>query len=168
MTQAADAAQAPPVDTTKITPTSGKVFLVGHGKGVQKYRCTASADNTTFTWAFVEPQADLIDDNGKLIVTHSQGPTWTAVPPDGSAVKLAAGKTAAKVDSPAPTRDIPWLLVPVEAVPNSATTGLLAGTTSVQRLNTQGGTPPPNAECKAQTVNKEVSVPYKADYFFWK
>src|SRR5215207_5691394 len=35
---------------------------------------------------------------------------------------------------------------------------LLTGTTFIQRLNTQGGTQPPAAECKAQTENKVKEV----------
>jgi hypothetical protein len=45
---------------------------------------------------------------------------------------------------------------------------LLTGTTFIQRLNTQGGTQPPNAECQAQTAGKVKEVPYKADYIFFK
>jgi hypothetical protein len=168
MTQAADAApKAPPVDTTTITPTSGQVFLVGHAKGVQIYKCQSATANgtTTFSWTFVEPRADLLTDNGQLI-KHSKGPTWTAA--DGSAVSLATGQKPTSVPSSAPDRDIPWLLVPVGPAPNSAATGLLTGTTSIQRLNTKGGTAPPTAECKAQTADKVKEVPYKADYYFWK
>ena len=47
-------------------------------------------------------------------------------------------------------------------------TGVLAATTFIQRLNTQGGTQPPVAECKAQTLGKVKEVPYKADYVFFK
>jgi hypothetical protein len=163
MTQAADAAPAPPVDTTPITPTSGQVFLVGHAKGVQIYTCNGNGD-----WGKSVPRADLVDDAGTLVVKHSKGPTWTAVA-DGSAVSLVTGTKPTSVDSPAPARDIPWLLVPVGPAPTSSTTpGLLTGTTSIQRLNTQGGTAPPAAECKAQTAGKVKEVPYKADYFFWR
>jgi hypothetical protein len=50
----------------------------------------------------------------------------------------------------------------------SATTGLLVGTKFIQRVNTQGGTQPPTAECKPQTSGKVKAVPYKADYYFYK
>ena len=46
--------------------------------------------------------------------------------------------------------------------------GLLTATTFIQRLNTQGGTQPPAAECKEQTLGKVKEVPYKADYVFFK
>jgi len=169
MTQVAHAKPAPPVDTTPITPTSGQVFLVGHAKGVQKYRCTANTATNTFGWTFVEPVADLIDDNGKLIVTHFKGPTWTAVA-DGSAVSRDASREVKSVDSPAPDRDIPWLLVPVAPAPGASNDAgdLLTGTTFIQRLETKGGTAPPAAACKAQTAGKVKEVPYKADYAFWR
>jgi hypothetical protein len=166
MTQAADAAPAPPDVPANLVPTSGQVFLVGHAKGVQKYKCATDPVTKTIKWAFVEPQADLVGDNGQLI-KHSKGPTWTAA--DGSAVSLATGQKATSAASPAPDRDIPWLLVPVGPAPTSSPTpGLLTGTTSIQRLNTKGGTAPPDAECKAQTLGKVKDVPYKADYFFWR
>jgi Protein of unknown function (DUF3455) len=57
--------------------------------------------------------------------------------------------------SPAPDRNIPWLLVPVAANDDSNNPGdLLKDTTFIQRINTQGGTQPPAASCKAQTKNK--------------
>jgi hypothetical protein len=63
----------------------------------------------------------------------------------------------------------PFRRVPVKAAGDSNDAGdLLTGTTFVQRINTQGGTQPPAAECKAQTENKVKEVPYKADYVFFR
>jgi Protein of unknown function (DUF3455) len=181
MSQVAHADPAPPTlpDSAKnifVDPATNKLFLVGHATGVQIYTCNGAG-----SWGSSVPRADLVDDNGKLIVKHSQGPTWTAVP-DGSAVSLVPGQKPtpavspapgqkptpadSPADNPAPTRDIPWLLVPVG--PASTTPGVLTGTTSIQRINTQGGIHPPDAECNAQTNQKAVEVPYKADYYFWK
>ena len=65
---------------------------------------------------------------------------------------------------------IPWLLLSTVQAPNfpPVAGGLLTGTQFIQRVDTQGGTAPPVAECKPQTLNKVVEVPYKADYYFWK
>ena len=165
MTQVAHADLAPPTVPDAIAPPSGntaKVFLVGHAKGVQIYTC----DGTKWVLPSV-PRADLIDDAGNLVVKHAGTvggpPTWTSTA-DNSAVK---GVAKASADSPAPTRDIPWLRVttaPLAGGPQD----LLTGTQFIQRVNTKGGTPPPDAECKAQTSGKVKEVPYKADYYFWK
>ena len=59
-------------------------------------------------WTFVAPRADLVGDNGQLIVKHFAGPTWQAT--DGSSVKgtvLQRATVADKDGNPA----IPWLLL---------------------------------------------------------
>jgi hypothetical protein len=157
MTQAANAAPAPPnVPANLVPPTGNQVFLVGHGKGVQIYQCNGT------TWTFVAPRATLTGDNGQVVATHFAGPTWQA--PDGSKV---TGKAIAKDPAdplPADAKNIQQLLL--QATPVGA--GVLGATTYIQRLNTQGGTQPPTAECKPQTSGKVKEVPYKADYYFWK
>jgi hypothetical protein len=174
MTQAADAApKAPPAAPANLAPPAGnEAFLVGHAKGVQIYKCQSATANgtTTFSWAFVEPRADLLTDNGQLI-KHSKGPKW-AVDADGSGVIRDPNPSSVvkSENSPAPDRDIPWLLVPVAPAPGASNDpgDLLTGTTFIQRLNTKGGTQPPAAECKAQTAGKVKEIPYKADYVFFK
>ena len=44
----------------------------------------------------------------------------------------------------------------------------LAATTHVQRIATTGGLTPPASECTADDVGEQRSVPYTADYVFWK
>jgi len=46
--------------------------------------------------------------------------------------------------------------------------GVLAGVTSIQRINTLGGQPPPAATCDpVKHKGKEARVPYRADYYFY-
>jgi hypothetical protein len=159
MTQMANAAPAPPTGPADLAPPAGnEMFLASHGKGVQIYQCNGTS------WVFLEPRATLTTDNGQVI-NHSKGPTWTA-PADGSTVTAKAiAKDPTNFD-PATAKDIQQLLLQVTSpVPSS---GLLAGTTYIQRINTQGGTQPPTAECKAQTAGKVKEVPYQADYLFFK
>jgi hypothetical protein len=162
MTQVAHAALAPPTlppGTENIAAPTGQVFLVGHAKGVQKYTCDGAK------WVLPSvPQADLVDDAGKLIVTHFGGPTWQATA-DDSAVK---GTVQQRALSPAAGPTIDWLLLSTAPAEGSPTTGLLVGTKFIQRVETQGGTAPPAAACKPQTLNKVHEVPYKADYYFYK
>ena len=68
---------------------------------------------------------------------------------------------------PATAKDIQQLRLDVPTGGASGG-GLLGATTFIQRLNTQGGTQPPTAECKAQTAGKVKEVPYQADYVFFK
>ncbi len=167
MTQVANAAPAPP---NVPVPDGVSKFLVAQAKGVQIYQCKSVTANgtTSFSWTFQEPRADLVGDNGQLI-EHSKGPTWT-FEADGSGVIRDLDQKVVSVDSPAPDRDIPWLLVPVEPAPGASNDegDLLTGTTFIQRINTQGGTQPPAASCKAQTAGKVQEVPYKADYVFFR
>ena len=139
----------------QITPGVGnKVFLVGHGVGVQIYTCNGS------TWSSAVPRANLYDDNGKLIITHFRGPTWQAK--DGS---QAHGTVVNKVNLDQTAID--WVLLSTTTTP-----GLdgdrLVDTTFIQRLDTVGGLTPPAADCNAATANTVVEVPYTAEYVFWK
>ena len=79
-----------------------KPFLVGHAIGWQVHTCAATA--TGYAWSFDGPTATLYDDHGKLLATHSAGPTWTRA--------TAARSSATVVDRAfvSPTA-IPWLLL---------------------------------------------------------
>jgi hypothetical protein len=167
MTQMAHAAPPQPDVPKDLVPDGVSQFLVAHAKGVQIYKCQ-SGTNGAFSWAFVEPRADLVGDNGQLI-KHTKGPTWTAEA-DGSSVSRDPSRLVKSVSVTSPDRDIPWLLVPVAPAPGATNDpgNLLTGTTFIQRIHTQGGTQPPNAECKAQTADKVKEVPYQADYVFFR
>jgi hypothetical protein len=144
-----------PAVTGQIQVGEGnKVFLVGHGVGVQIYTCSGSV------WSAAVPRANLYGDNGQLITTHFSGPTWQAK--DGS---KAVGTVVDKVivDRTA----IPWLLLSARTTPG-ADGDRLVDTTFIQRTNTTGGLTPPAAECNAATAGNVVEVPYTAEYVFWK
>jgi Protein of unknown function (DUF3455) len=134
--------------------TGNKVFLVGHGVGVQIYTCNGSV------WSSAVPRANLYDDNGKLIISHFAGPSWQAA--DGS---KAVGTVVDKVD--VDRTAIPWVLLSATTTPGPDGDRLV-DTTFIQRLNTTGGLTPPAADCNAATAGKVVEVPYTADYVFWK
>ncbi len=124
------AAPAPPDVPENIRPGDGhKVFLKGHAVGVQIYRCNPTA--TGHAWQLVAPRADLYGDNGKVVVTHSAGPSWQAK--DGSKI------VASRVDGVDVAGTIPWLLLkatPASVAPEGTR---LAGTTHIQRVDTVGG-----------------------------
>jgi len=130
------------------------------GVGVQIYICTAkeTATGTAFAWTFVAPQANLLNDEGKMVGTHFIGPTWQGN--DGSSVvgKRAAGAT---VD---PT-SLPWLLL--TATSHGAEPGRFSEITSIQRLSTVGGNAPADG-CDAGHVGTILQVPYAAEYVFYR
>jgi hypothetical protein len=143
-----------PLDPRTTSPSS-KLFLVLHAVGVQKYACQANG-----TWLFTDPEADLYRQEGarKAVGTHflnfaTGRPVWRFR--DGSAVEAAR-----TVSVPAAPGNIASLLLQKVAT----TPGRLGKTTSVQRLNPEGGVAPATA-C---TPGATLAVPYESDYFFWK
>jgi Protein of unknown function (DUF3455) len=134
--------------------STNKVFLIGHGVGVQTYTCNGSV------WSSAVPRANLYDDNGKLIISHFAGPSWQAA--DGS---KAVGTVVDKVTPDESA--IPWVLLSAKttAGPDG---DRLVDTSFIQRLDTVGGLTPPAADCNAATAGKVVEAPYTAEYVFWK
>ena len=122
-----------------------------HAEGAQVYECKSDTGGKLM-WQFREPIATLIVD-GETVGTHTAGPVWELN--DGS-------KILGKVTGRAPgdtDMDIP--LLRLESTPQSPR-GLLAGITSIQRLNTRGGV----AQGPCERAGSLLSVPYSADYVF--
>ncbi len=138
-------------------PADQLLTLQTHAKGVQIYQCRPAKDDATrFAWVFVAPEASLFDQTGRKIAKHYAGPTWESL--DGS---LVVGQVAAKADSP-DGHSIPWLLLTAKSTSGR---GQFSAVTSIQRLHTVGGDAPP--ACTAKQEEKQLRVPYTADYFFF-
>jgi hypothetical protein len=150
---------APEVPSTIDVVGDFKPYLVGHAVGWQVHTCKPTA--TGHAWSFDGPVATLHDDRGRLLATHAAGPTWTAR--DGSSVAGAVIDRAV-VSSTA----IPWLLLRATPDPNGPEDGRLSATTHIQRTATTGGLTPAASECTADHLGETRSVPYTADYVFWK
>jgi hypothetical protein len=150
----------PPIVPTAIQVPAGHVpFLLGHATGTQNYTCQPSG--TGYAWTLVAPDAKLVDDKGKQIMTHFAGPTWQAK--DGSRV------VGARVDGvPSPTGAIPWLLLRATSTTEGPDGGdKLTATTYIQRVNTTGGVAPADG-CNAGAVGAAVNVSYTSDYYFYR
>ncbi|KAJ3111153.1 hypothetical protein HDU96_005937 [Phlyctochytrium bullatum] len=155
--------------------------------GTQNYNCNATATNT-FAWALKEPEAALYvylpmkDGTFRLREVGTHGftspffvnPYWTIK--DEDCVATIDFLPAARADSPQdPKTNIPWLATKratttakIATKPegcSTLTTKLYLGSTLMLRLNTVGGVAPPAGECKADTVNKVVKVPYHTAYW---
>ena len=137
-------------------PANEDVILVAHATGWQIYTCELSG--VTHGWKLKAPDAELRDSRGAIIGHHFAGPTWKHI--DGSEV---TGKAVAKVDSPQ-SDSIPWLLVTATAHSGN---GTFTRVTTIQRINTHGGQPPPAADCNSSKQNNEAKSPYTADYYFY-
>ena len=130
------------------------MFLVAHvSTGVQIYKCDGKA------WTFVAPEADLVGDNGKLIISTAPGRC-------GRRRTAAVLRRGAGEGDGRPDRDS---LAPAqghEPTQSPTATGWRAPPSS------NGSTPTAASHrrirCNAATSGTEKRVPYKADYFFYK
>lgn len=151
-------AQNPP--PTEVTPPAGnKAVLTLVGVGDLTYECKAVADKPgTFAWTFAGPMAKLMDADKKEVGKYFAGPTWAAN--DGSAV---TGKQIAV--APGAAGAIPLQLV--QAAPSTGK-GAMSDVTYIQRLKTVGGVAPASPACAAANAGAKTTVPYQADYVFYK
>jgi uncharacterized protein DUF3455 len=147
-------APAAAADVPDTIAARGETLIVTtHAIGAQVYECKIDSDGK-LTWQFREPIATLIID-GKTVGRHFAGPAWEMT--DGSAV---SAKISAQAPGATPD-DIPLLRLDVATRHGS---GLLSGVTTVQRLHTRGG----RADAACDSPGTFLSVPYSADYAFYK
>jgi hypothetical protein len=138
-------------------PAGQKAAMTWTGTGELTYECRAKADDASaFEWAFVGPEAKLMDAKSRAATgKYYAGPTWEAA--DGSKI---TGKQVAV--APASAGNIPFQLVKTEPG-----TGAMKDVTYIQRVNTKGGVAPAEA-CNASMKGGKKTVPYSADYVFFK
>ena len=171
-----------------ITPPPGNSeFLVGNAVGTQGYVCLPTgAGGNPWTVNSARPEATLFTNffgHPFQIITHFLSPDANPnqnapnpLPPGGSATWQSSldtssvwgkkvGSINAGSDPSCPNSGaIPCLLLQSIGNQQGPTGGeLLADTTYIQRLNTNGGSAPTTA-C---TVGQTQLVPYTADYHFF-
>jgi hypothetical protein len=154
------AAVAPPTGiTSAITaPADEEPAFVLRGEGTHAFECRPLAsDPNRFAWAFATPNVTLYD-AGRPVARHAAENTWEATG-DRSSV---SGAPRARQDGGA--SNLPWLLFRTQSTQD---TGLFAGVTSVQRVNTAGGVAP-DSGCDASNAGKETRVAVAADYYFYR
>jgi hypothetical protein len=133
-------------------PGETLVALV-HAQGAQVYECKTNAAGG-LAWQFREPVATLLE-GGKTIGRHYAGPLWELA--DGS---IVAAKAVGRAPGATP-QDIPLLKLETTSRRGS---GRLADVSTIQRLDTKGGT----AEGPCPAAGALLSVPYSADYAFYR
>jgi len=122
--------------------------------GSQVYECKPDPAAGTLIWQFREPIAALFI-SGQTVGRHYAGPHWELI--DGSTVR---GKVAGRAPA-ASDKDIPLLKIDVAS---RRGVGRLTDVTTIQRINTKGGV----AEVPCHEAGPFLSVPYSADYTFFK
>lgn len=145
-------------DAVKV-PAGHKVMMKTVGVGEITYECRAKKDAAgQFEWAFVGPDARLMDRMGKQVGKY-YGPPATWESSDGS--KVTATQLAV---APAGAGNLPLQLVKANPAMGN---GAMQGVSHIQRVATRGGVAPPSACGPAESGKKQI-VTYQADYIFWK
>ena len=141
-------------------PAGNVVALETTGVGVLNYECRTNVAATgQIGWTLVTPKADLIDRTGKTIGTYSGPPaTWTHN--DGSTV---IGTQLAL----APAIGGNNIALQLSKGTPGMNAGAMQNVTYIQRINTKGGQDLSKA-CGPADVGDKLTLPYQADYIFWK
>jgi len=141
-------------------PAGHEVVLETTAVGVLNYECKANAANAgAIGWMLASPKADLLDRNGKTVVSYSGPPaTWTHM--DGSSVVGTQVAIAPVVGS----NNLPLQLA--KAAPG-AVAGAMKNVSFIQRVKTKGGQEFTKA-CSQADLGDKLTLPYQADYIFWK
>lgn len=124
--------------------------------GAHVYQCKATAAGPA-AWTFVAPDATLYEGTRSIGVHKS--PTLFESTSDRSSVSALLRATQA-----AGGGNLPWALYRAQPL---AASGMFAGITSIQRVNTAGGVAPATG-CSAANLGAETRVPFTADYYFYR
>jgi hypothetical protein len=139
-----------------LNPDKLVVHRVISATGVQIYTCGTDPAGAP-SWIFKAPEAELSDEDNKVIGKHYAGPSWEAF----------GGKVVGKVKAsmPAPSGDsIPWLLLDITTREGA---GDLTQARAIVRMDTKDGKAP-GTGCQAAQSGQELRVPYTAVYVFLK
>ena len=141
-------------------PAGHQVALETTAVGVLNYECKANMPTAgTIGWVLVSPKADLLDRTGKNVAAYTGPPaTWAHV--DGSAVIGTQIAIAPQLGG----TNIPLQLASGKG---AAGPGMLQNVTYIQRIKTKGGQDFSKA-CTQADLGDKLTLPYQADYIFWK
>jgi hypothetical protein len=140
-------------------PAGHRVVLEAQGRGDLLYECQAvKRAPYEYAWLLLSPGIKLTDGAGNT-VSYYPGARARWVHSDGS--KVSAREL---VEVPGDGQSLP--LLRAMAGP-SDTPGMLANISYIQARRTVAGIVA-NPPCTAATLGMRVSVPYEADYVFWR
>ena len=152
------AAIAPPGVAPVLQPSAAEQPSMALSEaGVNIFECRPNAGAAGgYAWSFIAPDATLYD--GNRSVARRTTPNLWESSEDRTSV---SGFARAALNS---GDNLPWALY--RALP-VGDTGLFAGVTSIQRVNTRGGLAPPTG-CTEATAGSEQRVAFTADYYFYR
>jgi hypothetical protein len=157
----ATAPGATPVTTPSLgffskikAPSTVEPTLQLTSRGVQIFRCEKREQG--LVWVFRQPQAELLDSNGKTVGQH--GANFSFEHDDGS--RLVS--TIVAYDEASKPTDLRWLLLTTRSFGK----GALENVSHVQRVNTAGGMPP--ARCQSSQLNQLLRVDFTSDFVFYR
>ncbi|HUQ87281.1 MAG TPA: DUF3455 domain-containing protein [Vicinamibacterales bacterium] len=168
--------EVPAVPGNLVVDEGNVPYLQTRGYGTQNYVCLPSA--TGVAWKLFGPQATLYPLHSPLqVATHFLSPnpeeqglpraTWQDAH-DGSAVWARAIQPSTDADYVAPGA-IPWLLLEKKGTAPGPTGGsMLAQTTFIHRVNTEGGIAPATGCSNTAQLGAIALVPYSTDYIFYR
>jgi hypothetical protein len=140
-------------------PAGHQAVLEAKSSGNLFYECQAIKRTPyEYGWLLRRPGVELTDSYGNSIVL-SPGPRPSWGHKDGSRVSVRD-----VVEAPNGRGNLPLQRARVDA---SAVPGALQNISYVQRLRTRGGLAP-QQHCGAAQLGMRVTVPYEADYVFWR
>ena len=125
--------------------------------GVHIYQCKMVDANGRFGWVFTNPDATLYE-NGRSVATLKTPNLWESLSDRSSVSGVVRGTQAAGGGN------LPWFAMNAQPIGDS---GMFAGVTSIQRVNTQGGVAPAGG-CGPAADGAESRVAFSADYYFYK
>lgn len=135
-------------------PSDQEPVLKLASRGAQVFRCEKRDGQGV--WVFRQPDADLLDDAGKVVGRH--GANFSFEHADGS--RLVA-TIAAYDEAPKPT-DLRWLLMTTKSYGK----GAFDGVSHVHRINTAGGMPP--ASCDLAHAGRVLRIDFTSDFVFYR
>jgi hypothetical protein len=127
-------------------------------RGANLFQCRAAAtDPNVYGWFFVAPDAALLE--GSRTAGRLRAPGEFESESDRSTVFGVLRAT-----QPGGADNLPWAAM--RALP-TGDSGMFAGVTTIQRVNTAGGVAPADG-CAAANAGNEARVNFSADYYFYK
>jgi hypothetical protein len=150
---------APPELAPVLRPSAAEQPALALSEaGVNIFECRPRADAPGgYAWTFIAPDATLYDGN-RSVARRTSPNLWESTGDRTSVSGFARAAQNAGGDS------LPWALYRAAPVGDS---GLFAGVSSIQRVNTRGGVAPLTG-CTADNAGAEQRVAFTADYYFYR
>lgn len=151
-------AQQPTLPGDIRVPTGHQAVLEARGVGQLQYECQATSRSPwQYAWLPRDRSIELRDSANSSITLIRSARSW--VHRDGSELLV---REFVEVDNGKP--NLPLQRVRVEPAPLP---GVLNNISYIQRIRTVGGLPTVR-NCSSAELGMRVSVPYEADYVFWR